>query len=176
MQQRCSCSGLSAGVARRQRNGPEVGTNAKQISPSYQRAAPVPKRCNPLSSQHIKGNQAQEEEREALVQMIMTCSFVSCAHELNLKHYILTASFCVSYHFSVTSTFGVLIAIDLHSSPFSHTRWGGEYFPTLSQWHTDWSWVFQGAGKSSKHQPEGRAEFFVTCLKMSRNLSAVLVH
>ena len=52
------------------------------------------------------------------MQMIVTYSFISYAHRMNLKHYILTASFCVSYHFSVTAAFGILLAIDLHSAPF----------------------------------------------------------
>ena len=65
--------------------------------------------------------------------------------------------------FSLTPTFGVLLAIDLHLSPFSHTWWGEEYFPTLSQWHRNWSWQFQGARKPSKDQPKGWREFFVAC-------------
>lgn len=103
--------------------------------------------------------------------MIMTCSFVSCVHGTNLKHYILSASFCISHLFSVTPTFGVLLAIDLHLSLLAHTWWaGGGYFTDI--------------GPGSRRELESPASaslkdelsVFVAYLKKSRNLSAVLVN
>lgn len=109
--------------------------------------------------------------------MIMTCSFVSCVHRTNLKDYILSASFCISHLFSVTPTFGVLLAIDLHLSLLAHTWWAGGGDFTLPPSGTD-----TGPGRCRELEspastsPKDELSVFVAYLKKSRNVAAVLVN
>lgn len=108
------------GLAGRQHNGLEVGRNEKQIVSSWKHGVPVPKGLNPLSvsggkgelSKRLKARSFGADGHDLLLYIILY------THRINLKHYILTASFWDSFHFFVTPTFGVLLVVDLHSSVF----------------------------------------------------------
>lgn len=104
----------------------------------------------------------------SIIWMVLSCSLISSAHRTNLKHFILPVCLSVSYLFFVPPTLELSLAMDLHLSLFSHTWWGGEYFPTLSQCHRNWSWESQGARKPTQQWPEGQTEIFLTFLKKSR--------
>lgn len=67
--------------------------------------------------------------------------------------------FCNSYFWSFTCHWFTFIS----ACPYMVGR--RRRFHTPSQWHRHWTWEVQGAGKSSKHKPEGWAECFCGILE-----------